>query len=288
MRNATARDASITNGLHPRMHRDQTGPLAVGLIGYGAIGQAVASAIGAGRAGQTVLRAVLCRDPARHDDRRCTNDVDAFLASDLDLLIEAAGQEPLRAYGERILRSGRSLLVTSIGAFADDALLTNLADIARSHQVRLYLASGALPAVDWMASAALAGPCTAAITQSKPVASWRGTAAESLAALDRLHAPSCFFEGSARDAARLFPKSSNITAMLAIITAGLDHTRVKLVADPCSDAMHTLIQFASAVGRIKVEWEGVPSVLNPKTSADVPLNVIKALRNLSDPVCFGP
>jgi predicted dinucleotide-utilizing enzyme len=51
--------------------------------------------------------------------------------------------------------------------------------------------------------------------------------------------------------------------------------------------MHTLVEFESGAGSLRVEWQGVPSEANPSTSADVPLSVIKAIRNLSAPVCLG-
>lgn len=272
--------------------------LSVGLVGFGAIGQAVAGAVLRGEAGRTRLAAVLCRDPAAQAEALAslpdmtgvafTADVDSFFSARPRLVIEAAGQEALREQGLRALETGADLLVTSIGAFADDELFVVFADAAERSGARLLLASGALPATDWMMSAALAGDCTAAITQSKPVASWRGTPAANLVDLESLAEPTCFFEGSAREAARRFPKSSNITAMLALVSAGLDATRVRLVADPRGRDMRTLIDFRSAAGALKVEWEGVPSDLNPKTSADVPLNVIKALRNLSGSVVYGP
>jgi aspartate dehydrogenase len=44
---------------------------------------------------------------------------------------------------------------------------------------------------------------------------------------------------------------------------------------------------SGAAGSLRVEWEGVPSESNPSTSADVPLSVIKAIRNLTSPVCLG-
>ena len=271
---------------------------AVGLIGFGAIGRTVARAIVRGEAGRTRLAAVLCRDPASHELARAglaesadlvfTADAQQFFDARPGLVIEAAGQDALRQYGLRVLDSGCDLLATSIGAFSDEELLASFIAAAERSGARLLLASGALPAADWMMSAALAGGCSASITQSKPVASWRGTPAEDLADLDDLTEAACFFEGSAREAARQFPKSSNITAMLALVSAGLDATRVRLMADPRSEDMHTLIEFRSAAGGLKIEWQGVPSALNPRTSADVPLNVIKALRNLTATVVYGP
>jgi predicted dinucleotide-utilizing enzyme len=105
--------------------------------------------------------------------------------------------------------------------------------------------------------------------------------------LGRVSEPTCFFSGTAREAAARFVKSSNITAMLALSTTGLDDTRVRLVADPARCSMHTLVEFDGAAGSLRVEWEGVPSESNPSTSADVPLSVIKAIRNLASPVCLG-
>jgi aspartate dehydrogenase len=105
--------------------------------------------------------------------------------------------------------------------------------------------------------------------------------------LGGLKESTCFFEGNAREAASRFPKSSNITAMLALATAGLENTRVNLVADPTTSEMHTVIEFRSRVGNLRVEWNGVPSETNPKTSQDVPFTVIKALRNLTGTVCYG-
>jgi len=271
-------------------------PLAVGLIGYGAIGRAVAQAIAEGLAGNVVLKAILCRDVHKHREEDPSSaqvnstfmdDPEKFFDVLFDLVVEAAGQDALGQYGSRILDSGRHLLITSVGALTEDAFLGRLVKSAEKSRSRIFLISGALPAVEWMAAAALAGACSAAITQAKPAASWRGTPAAEMIDLDGLKRPTCFFEGTAREAASRFPKSSNITAMLALATAGLDKTKVKLVADPTRSEMHTVIDFRSEVGNLRVEWNGVPSETNPKTSADVPFTVIKALRNLTDTVCYG-
>lgn len=271
-------------------------PLAVGMIGHGAIGRAVAQAIAEGRAGNVVLKSVLCRDVRKHRKNipssaqanpNFTDEPDVFFQAPFDLVVEAAGQDSLRLYGSRVLESGRHLFITSIGALTDDVFLGRLVESAQKSDTRIFLISGALPAVDWMAAAALAGACSAAITQAKSAASWRGTPAAEMIDLDGLKRPTCFFEGTAREAASRFPKSSNITAMLALATAGLDKTKVKLVADPTRSEMHTVIDFKSEVGNLRVEWNGVPSETNPKTSADVPFTVIKALRNLTGTVCYG-
>jgi aspartate dehydrogenase len=271
-------------------------PMGIGLIGYGAIGQVVAKAILDGHAGRADLRAILCRDAGKlrksQDDPAeekpiLTDNPEKFFHGSFDLVIEAAGQDALRQYGNRILESGWNLLITSIGALTDDDFFEGLKKRAEKNGTRIFLISGALPAMDWLAAAALSGDCSAIITQAKPVASWRGTPAAEIVDLDNLPQLTCFFEGTARQAASRFPKSSNITAMLALATAGMDKTQVRLVADPNKSEMCTIIDFMSKVGSLRVEWTGVPSELNPKTSADVPFTVIKAIRNLTDAVCYG-
>ena len=219
-------------------------PRDVGLMGYGAINTVVAKAILAGQAGNTMLQSVLFKNPDKHQediaemrDVVFTHDPDLFLNSGASIIVEAAGQEPLRQMGIDILERGCDLMVTSIGVFTDDAFFKAMKECAEANGSRLMLASGALPGVNWMNSAAMAGVKSATITQIKPVRSWIDTPAADMIDLEALQEPTCFFEGSAREAASSFPKSSNITALLALSTAGLDETRVRTIADPTSDIL---------------------------------------------------
>ena len=279
------------------MTKTSTQPLKVGMIGFGAIGQVVAEAIAAGRAGNAQIVAVLeqLAQRFRSEGNRFardlgitfTDDAASFHATQFDLAVEVAGQEALKSHALEVVQRGRDLLVASVGAFTDDAFFQRLSRSAADHGARVFLTSGALPAVDWMSAAALAGGGTVSITQSKPVGSWRGTPAANMVNLDGLRVPTCFFESTARESATRFPKSSNITAMLALSTVGLDQTSVRLVADPTSVKMHTLIEFQGPAGSLRVEWQGVPLDKNPSTSADVPLTIIKGIRNLCSTVHYG-
>jgi aspartate dehydrogenase len=213
----------------------------IGLLGYGAIGKRVAEEILAAQAGvlgNTELVAVLIRTSRPAEDTPngvlVTTDADSFYAADWDLCVEVAGQPTVRQYGERVLLSGRNLLVSSIGAFTDDALFARLQAAAQQSGSQLLLASGAMPGVDWMSSVALAGSERVRVTQTKPPNAWFGTPAEDEFELASLTEPTQLFDGSARQAASKFPKNSNVVALLAIATAGLDRTQVKLMADPTS------------------------------------------------------
>ena len=270
------------------IYRQPEGNYKIGLIGFGAIGTVLADAIVNGDAGETELVAVLRRsDAPANVDYLVTNDEAVFFRQDFDLVIEAAGQQALREYAERILDSQIDLLITSMGVLSDTDFKNILLESAQRNKVRLLLASGALPAVDWMSAVSGKGATRVSIRQEKPVDSWRGTAAETMIDFDSLDTAQCFFEGTAGEAASQFPQSSNITAMLALATVGMDATAVKLVADPRAEKMRTLISFASELGELEVVWHGIPAESNPRTSRDVALTVIKALRNLSSVMVVG-
>lgn len=261
----------------------------IAIIGYGAIGNTVVHEIHQCSNDCVTVAAVMVRSLAKYAEEAprlrkmgilFTNDPDAFFRCQVDLVVEAAGQQAVTQYGIRALTAGADLMVTSIGAFTDDALYKALKTYAAEHHRHLYLVSGALPGAGWMYGSAIAGVDRVKIRQSKPVRSWQGTPAEALIDLHSVDQPTCFFSGSARQAAHRFPKSSNITAMLALCTGGLDATHVDLVADPEADQMQTSIAFSGKAGELNLEWRSVPSKLNPSTSMDVPFNVLKAIRML--------
>ena len=270
------------------IYRQPESKYKIGLIGFGAIGKVLADAIVKGEAGEVELVAVLrqSESPAQLD-YLITNDEALFFNQEFDLVIEAAGQHALREYAERILDRQSDLLVTSMGALSDNEFQNTLIKSAQGNKVRVLLASGALPAVDWMTAVSGIGETRVSIRQEKPVDAWRGTAAEKIIDLDSLESAQCFFEGTAGEAASQFPKSSNITAMLALATVGMDATAVKLVADPTAEKMRTLISFASVLGDLEVVWHGIPTESNPRTSRDVAFTVIKAIRNLSSTMVVG-
>ena len=263
--------------------------LSIGLIGFGAIGQTVYAGIQSGSGGRANVSSILVQTPKKHTPNTLiTSSFTEFLNTKPDLVVEAAGQPALKEYGVDVVNAGISLLVTSMGAFTDDTFWQQMVRAAdQPGNGRLLLAAGALPALDWMSGIPPEKITKLTISQTKPVKSWVNTPARDLADLTSLTEVTCFFDGTARQAASTFPKSSNITAMLALATIGLDNTRVNLYANPLNDQMLSVVELESSLGSIRVERKGVPSELNPSTSADVPYAVLKAIRNYSSAVVFG-
>lgn len=271
-------------------------PLRVGLIGYGAIGNYVAQKLTDGTTlPHAQLTAVLVkrkRDEIPPELKKVgallTTDPDAFFEADWDIAVEAAGQDAVRDYGLQCLGDlRRDFLITSIGALCDDALHDRLLSAAQTSGAQLLLAAGAMPAMDWMSSAALEQVDSVTITQTKRPEGWKGTPAEAVVDLDTLEALTVLFEGSARQAATLYPKNANVAAALALATIGLDATSVRLVADPAVAGPKIDIGLRGAAGEINIEVKGRPAFGSQRTSMIVPLSVIKALRNLSGPQFIG-
>lgn len=252
------------------------------LIGFGAIGRSVYQRL----QGHARLRvdAVVVSPRSLADmqaavapgTRVCTS-----VPEDATLVLECAGHGALLAHVLPALEQGVECAVLSVGALSEPGLPEQLADAARRGGAQLHLLPGAIGGVDAIAAARLAGLDAVTYTGRKPPAGWRGTPAQALVDLDSLQVPFVIFEGSARDAARTYPKNANVAATLSLAGLGLDATRVRLIADPgVRENIHE-IDVRGAFGEMQLTMRGKPLADNPKTSA---LTVLSALRFLENRV----
>ncbi|RZS78956.1 aspartate dehydrogenase [Pigmentiphaga kullae] len=202
----------------------------------------------------------------------------ASLARDVDLVIEAAGQGAVAQYGADVLRSGRHFALVSAGALADDGLLRTLKEEAVRAGRRLHLISGAIGGLDALATARAAGAVEVRYTGIKPPRAWLGTPAEQACDLHALAAPAVVFEGSAREVARRYPQNANVAATVALAGAGLDATRVTLIADPAATRNGHRVEARGVLGEFRFDTQAEPSAANPKTSASTACSILAYLR----------
>jgi aspartate dehydrogenase len=263
----------------------------VGLIGFGAIGRAVAERLARGEGGQARLSAVLVRDLGRlrPDDRErhdvlFTTERDAFLGAGLDWAVEAAGHAALRQHGVAALRGGANLLALSAGALADDALVAELTSAAADSGRRVLVPSGGMGALDLLSSAAVGRLDAVELTSRKPPRALMPP--DEAAAVVASGVARELFDGVARDAAARFPENLNICAALGLAGIGLDRTRVRVFADPAVERNVHHIVARGEFGEYELTLRHIPSE-NPKTGRIVALSVVKALRNLTNPFVIG-
>jgi aspartate dehydrogenase len=257
----------------------------IALIGYGGIARdAIAALRAAGEAGKVV--GALCR-PGRSAAARaalCDIAVVESLSNLLTLqptiVAEVAGQTAVAEHGPEVLRRGIDLLVISVGALADRALLQKLRAAAEEGKSRMLLPAGAIGGIDAIAAMRLGGLSAVRYRSRKPPAAWRGSPAEKVADLDKLTLRTVLYRGAADEAALMYPQNANVAAAAALAGLGFDQTEVELVADPEAPGNVHEIEAEGAAGRFAIQLQGKPSRTNPKTSTLAALSVARALLNL--------
>jgi aspartate dehydrogenase len=258
---------------------------AVGLIGGGGIAQDVAAALRAHAESGVRIVGALVR-PGRGGETRAklggidgVESLEELLARRPDLVAEVAGQSAVADYGERVLRGGIALLVISVGALADPALLARLKSAAHDGGSRILLPAGAVGGIDAIAAMRIAGLTSVRYRSRKPPAAWRGSPAERVVDLGALEERTVLYTGSAGEAALLYPQNANVAAAVALAGLGFDATQVELVADPTAPGNVHEIEAEGAAGRFAIQLQGKPSRSNPKTSALAAMSVARALIN---------
>lgn len=261
--------------------------LRIGLIGFGAVGQSLAQLAQRGAAGNLEIVAVLVRDRKKlltalpSPQFSAHDDFTAFLDEDLELVVEFAGQDALRAYAMKVIDKGKDLMVTSTGAFADAEFLADLTSRAALLGRRILIPSGSIGALDAISAAAVGGLSAVAHTIRKPP---RAFPPERLAGLGP--GPHVLFDGPVAKGAILFPENANAATAVGLAGIGPEATRLRIIADPAVERNVQEVEVSGDFGKLRFEIENVPST-NPKTSRLVAFSVAKALRNLSATLAIG-
>ncbi|MDR7482431.1 MAG: aspartate dehydrogenase [Armatimonadota bacterium] len=280
---------TTAGALRPWTHGAVT---ALGLAGFGAIGQRVAVAVE-----RTLpmlhLAAITSGDLDKARARAATLLQTpppvvplAELVALADVVVEAAPAAAFDGIATAVLEAGKLLLVVSGGALLDryDAYT----DLARRRGGRLYVASGAVGGLDALAAAATGEVDAVVMTTRKPPAALAGAPYLRAHGIDvlALAAPQVVFEGTAREACRGFPANVNVAAAVSLAGIGPDRTGVRIIADPrVTRNMHE-VEVTGAFGRFCMQVENVPTE-NPRTGVLAAQSVVAALRKLAAPVWVG-
>lgn len=266
----------------------------IALVGFGAIGQALARQLGSDSR-LVLTQVVVPPSPSealqsaaaqRAPRARVLAALDLSPGQRPDLVVECAGHSAVDAHLVPALQAGIPCVMASVGALHDQSLLNRLESAASMGNTRVQLVSGAIGAIDALAAARLGGLDEVTYVGRKPPLSWTGTPAEKVCDLAQLTSPQVIFRGSARQAAQDFPKNANVAATVSLAGLGLDRTQVELIADPgVTRNVHTVVA-SGAFGRMELTLENFPLADNPKTSALTVYSLERAVRNAADRVVF--
>ncbi len=251
----------------------------IAIIGTGAIASYVQAALAA--TPHTIMAFLVRPERVSEAPERYVGSV-TMLPDALDLVIDCAGHGALRDHGSAILERGLDLVSVSVGALADTALSHALEAAAEQGNARLYLASGAIGALDCLQAARVGRLERVTYVGRKPPKSWKGSPAEAMTNLDTLqNGAVTHFHGSARDAALRYPANANVAAAVALAGMGFDRTEVRLVAD--ADIFENIheIQAHGDFGAFQFRISGRSLPDNPRSSALAAMSVVAKLDRMS-------
>src|SRR5258705_1395755 len=185
------------------------------------------------------------------------------------VVVEVAGHGALGQYGVAALKQGSDLVITSIGALADQALWLSLQQAATCSKI--LLPAGAVAGIDALAAARLGGLDQVRYSSRKAPASLSDTLP-----LDR---ESVVFEGNARDAALQFPKNANVAATIALAGIGFEKTEVRIIADPALTQNVHGLEATGNFGTFTMTIAGRPLPSNPKSSSLTAMSLLRCIEN---------
>lgn len=252
----------------------------IAVIGYGAMAKSLRASLQA-HSEFDLTAALLPPDvpvePADEASIKIFRYVEDLVSWGPSVVVECASHVAVQEYAEPLLNAGIDVIVASIGSLADKEFLAKLEAAASRGGSRLSVVSGAIGGLDVLRSARIAGLNQVIYSGSKPPNAWKGTPADETFDLGALIEPTVIFEGTAAEAARLYPKNANVTAAVALAGVGFDDTKVTLVADPDSKSNRHSVEAVGAFGRFTISLENNPLPDNPKTSWLAALSIEQCL-----------
>ncbi len=252
----------------------------IALIGNGAIAKLVSQFCAERPSRYTLVGALgLSEDSDSVGAHTVVYTLKDLLAYSPDLVVECAGHSAVSAYAVPLLEQGVDQIIVSTGSLADASLLKAITHASEKSTAKVKLPAGALPGVDALSSAKLAGLARVTLRSAKPPHAWKGTPAESSHDLGAIKAPVVIFSGTAREAATAFPKNANVAATAALAGIGFEKTTVELVADPGLARNTHHLEAEGTFGSMTLDIAGNPSPDNPKTSHMAALSIMRLLDN---------
>ena len=258
----------------------------IAIIGYGAIAQYVFNTL---KKNDILISSLICRKGREKQARSCLNKEIEVVSLIKDfktlpsLILDCAGHKALKDYAPEALNKGIDFITLSAGALADDELLKNLKKAATSGKSNFYIASGAVGGLDLLTASKQGELKQVTYIGRKPPKGWLGSRAEEIINLSKLkNSSEIHFSGTAREAAKLYPKNANVAASIALAGIGLDKTKVKLIADGrISKNIHE-IEIIGKFGISTINIQGVSLPSNPKSSALAAMSMVAEVRRVLD------
>lgn len=235
----------------------------IGLIGSGAIGQYLLKKINKENHPELNIKNILVRNREKYQSLESEygielyTDLEAFLSTDIDMVVEAANVEVVKSVLPEVLKKKDTMLLST----------------------QAELPSGAIGGLDLVQNAKSHGNLSSVeLTTRKPAASLVD---------EDIQEEQVVFEGKAFEAIEKFPKNMNVSIILSLAGLGIDQTNVRLIADPEADKNIHQIKLSGDFGEAELTIKNEPLPENPKTSALATLSILGTLERIQSNIKYG-
>ena len=256
----------------------------IGLIGAGAIANFLLEKVNHNQHEKLRIKSIYVRNREKYQalelkfDVTLYTDLEAFLDSEIEIVVEAANVGAVKNLLPSVIKKKDAVLI-SVGALVDEALLTEVSNLASEYNHEVHLPSGAIGGLDLVQNANALGTITSvSLTTRKP--------AKSLIDED-IDEEKIVFEGKATDAIKQFPKNVNVSIVLSLAGIGIDKTSMRLIADPHIEQNIHQVEVVGDFGEANFSIKNNPLPENPKTSYLAAMSILGTLERVGRKVRIG-
>ncbi|MCD7725280.1 MAG: DUF108 domain-containing protein [Clostridiales bacterium] len=172
---------------------------------------------------------------------------DKSILEQTDLVIESAMSDVLKENADMILQYC-DMMVFSVTAFADAQFYYHVQSLLEQYYHRIYLPHGAILGIDGIADGKEVIEEVCIETVKNPKSLGRKDTERTI-----------LYEGSCREACKLYPRNVNVHATIALAGIGFDKTHSVIVSDPAVDTNTHIIH---------VKGQGISFTLNISSFAN--------------------
>ena len=202
-------------------------------------------------------------------------DFDSFIASDIDIVVEAASVSAVKTYACQVLSHNKDMVIMSVGALSDTTFRDEIRELALKTGQKIHIPSGAIFGLDNLKIGRIS-EITRLLLRTTKSPSSLGIVADSRRLI---------FSGKANECIKAFPKNVNVSVAMSL-AAGHD-TDVELWVDPSIDRNVHEIFIEGNFGETYIRVTNIPSPGHSATSYLAALSILSLLNNLNDPIIVG-
>lgn len=269
--------------------------LKIGIVGCGAIGNSLAKEIVKRFAKEAELAALYDIDMIKAQKLSCLVSKRNSLSVDnleqlidrSELVIECASSLACWEIAKKVISRGRNIMIMSAGGVV--SRFEQLSALAKKHNLRVYIPSGAICGIDALKAAKIGRIKKVILTTRKNPLSFKGVRFIKDKKIDllKIRKDRVLFSGKASEAIRYFPQNINVASVLSMAGIGGNNTLVRIIASPSLKRNIHEVRIESKAGRIWTRTENVLHPDNPKTSFLAVLSAIATIEQILNPVKIG-